>query len=755
MNGSNCPTVKRGRRRHGRVGVNCALALLLIALSVSVFALPCDRTGAKQEGRPRIGLVLGGGGARGAAHVGVLKVLEDMQVPIDCVVGNSMGAIVGGLYASGLSPDDIEREMVNMDWDDVLDDKPARPDQQFRRKRDDDNYLIKKYIGMEDGRIELPLGYIQGQKFDMELTRLTQDASGAETFDELPIPFRAVATDIETGKVVVLSKGNLARSIRASMAVPGAFDPVEIDGLLLVDGLVANNVPVDVARAIGADILIVVNVGTPLAKRGQIKSALDVLNQMSNILSDRNVEMQLATLKEHDILITPELGELSTSDFKRATDAIAVGFKAASTKRDVLAAVANPASNRKREVAARREALGELPVIEFVRIDNRSKLDDAVLTNPFEPLIGKQLDYAALRRSVEELYGWNIFESVRYEVVTEDARKGLLLHVTEKSWGPNYVQLGMNLATDFDGDSSWNIGVSVLKTALNRYAGELRLAGQIGDSPLAFAEFYQPLGRHLRYFISPQMASEGRDLRRFEDGDEIESYRAKRYGGRLAGGRVLGRWGEFRVGVSRFSGDAEKRFGNPPASDIDFEDADAFVRLTYDTLDDRNWPRQGVLAQWDWTESLESLGADANFTQTKMQVSTAHSWGRHTVLGGVRATYTADGIAPVSYLVRSGGFFNLSGFTQDQFSGQHEILLRAGYYQRLGNVEWLPAYAGFSLEYGNVYQDRDDISLAPEDALAAGSVFVGVDTILGPIYLSYGHAEQGNNGVYLFLGRLF
>jgi NTE family protein len=518
---------------------------------------------------------------------------------------------------------------------------------------------------------------------------------------------------------------------------------------------VANNVRVDVGRAIGADVLIVVNVGTPKMKRTQIKSALDVLNQMSNILSDRNVEIQLESLREQDILIMPELGDLSTSDFKRAPDAIAIGLEAASESRGRLAAMSYPASNRGTEIAKRQRALSTSPVIEFVKVENHSKLDDTVLTNPFEPLIGKQLDYATLRRSVEELYGWNIFESVRYEVIREDGRQGLLLHVTEKSWGPNYVQLGMNLATDFDGDSSWNIGASVLKTALNRYAGELRLAGQIGDSPLAFAEFYQPFRRDLRYFISPQVAFEARDFRRFDGDEEVESYRARRYGGRLAGGRVLGRWGELRLGMSRFSGTAEKRFGNPPARDNDFEDADAFVRLTYDTLDDRNWPSQGVLAQWDWIESLESLGADSNFTQSNLLISGARSWGRHTLLGGVRATYTADGNAPVSYLVRSGGFFNLSGFTQDQFAGQHEVLLRAGYYQRLGDVQWLPAYAGFSIEYGNVYQDRGDISLAPSDALAAGSVFVGVDTILGPIYLSYGHAEQGNNSVYLFLGRLF
>jgi NTE family protein len=267
-----------------------------------VLAAPCDKLEAQAQGRPRIGLVLGGGGARGAAHIGVIKVLEEMRIPIDCIAGNSMGAIVGGLYAAGLKSHEIEREMVAMDWDDVLDDKPPRLDQQFRRKRDDDNYLVKKYLGYENGKLEFPLGYIQGQKLDMELARLTVHVAAVKKYDDLPIPFRAVATDIETGAVVVLGAGNLARSIRASMAVPGAFDPVEIDGRLLVDGLVANNVPVDVARAMGADIVIVVDVGTPLMKREAITEVLAIMGQVSNIRGNRKVEEQLRTLRETDVL---------------------------------------------------------------------------------------------------------------------------------------------------------------------------------------------------------------------------------------------------------------------------------------------------------------------------------------------------------------------------------------------------------------------------------------------------------------------
>lgn len=728
---------------------------LMTLWSSSALALPCDKSGAQDQGRPRIGLVLGGGGARGAAHVGVLKVLEEMKIPIDCIAGNSMGAIVGGLYAAGLSPGEIEREMVGMDWDDVLDDKPRRPDQQFRRKRDDDNYLIKKYVGVQDGKIELPLGYIQGQKFDMELARLTHHVSGLKTFDDLPVPFRAVATDIETGKMVVLSKGNLARAIRASMAVPGAFDPVEIDGRLLVDGLVSNNVPVDVGRAMGADVLIVVDVGTPLMKRGEITTALAVIGQMSNILSARNVEEQLKTLQKQDVYVHPDLGDLSTSDFKRAADAIAIGAKAANGERASLAKLKNPSVAQREQIAERKAGLDTKPVIAFVKVDNKSRIGEAVLMHPFKALIGKPLDYKTLRRSVEDVYGWNIFESVRYEVIEEDGKDGLLVHVKEKSWGPNYVQLGIALATDLDGESSWNLGASVLKTALNRYAGEARLAAQIGDSPAAAAEFYQPLDPGLRYFVNPQIFYDARNFSRFEGDDQVEEFRVSRYGGQIAAGRVLGHWGEFRVGMRRYSGEAEQRAGDPATPDFDFDSAEAYLRLTYDTLDNRNWPHSGGLAQWEWLESIEALGADKDFSQSLLSAGYAHSWGRNTVIAGGLFNYTADGEAPVQNRFRAGGFFNLSGFVQDQLSGQQEVLLRTAYYRRLGNIQWLPAYAGVSLEYGNVFEDRDDISLSPEDSLLAGSVFLGLDTILGPVYLGYGHAEQGHDSVYLYLGRLF
>ncbi len=270
---------------------------LLLALALSVAAPMAAAVAATPEQRrPVIGLVLSGGGALGATHIGVLKVLEELNVPIDIVTGTSMGSIVGGLYALGLNAHELESVVNGVDWAKTFQDSPPRGSLPVRRKQEDYGFLLDLKLGIKDGALQLPAGLIQGQRLTLMLRELTVRAHNIKSFDDLPIRYRAVAADLETGQQVILGQGNLASAMRASMSVPGFLPPVEIDGRLLVDGGVANNLPVDVARAMGAEVLIVVDIPTILKKRDQLTTSLDIAGQMLAVLVQQNSIPQIASL---------------------------------------------------------------------------------------------------------------------------------------------------------------------------------------------------------------------------------------------------------------------------------------------------------------------------------------------------------------------------------------------------------------------------------------------------------------------------
>jgi predicted acylesterase/phospholipase RssA len=262
--------------------------------------------------RPRIGLVLSGGGARGGAHVGVIRVLENMQIPIDAVAGTSMGAVVGGLYAAGLSGAEIENVFSELDWQEMIRDRAPRRDLAYRRKQDDRNILARGAVGVrEDATLVLPLGLVQGHKITQVLRAATVRVADVQDFDQLPTPFRALATDLETGEPVVMGKGDLVTVLRASMSAPGVLTPVQVDGRLLVDGGLVDNLPVDLARRMGVDRLIVVDVSFPLAKRDGLGSAFDITNQMLGIMVRRGTLESKQHLRTSDVLIEPNLGAMT------------------------------------------------------------------------------------------------------------------------------------------------------------------------------------------------------------------------------------------------------------------------------------------------------------------------------------------------------------------------------------------------------------------------------------------------------------
>ncbi len=717
-----------------------------------------DNTGnqeSNQAVRPKIGLVLSGGGARGAAHIGVLEVLEEMHVPIYCITGTSMGSIVGGLYASGKSTAEIRKALTSIDWADAFNDNIPREDRSFRRKRDDDLYLVQHKPGIgDDGKIKLPTGLMQGQKIDLIFRELTLPVSDIRDFDKLSIPFRAVATDITTGDAVVLSSGDLAKSMRASMSVPSIFAPVEIDGRLLVDGGVSNNLPVDVARDMGAEIIIAVDISTPLKKREELISALSITAQLSGILTRRNTEEQIASLSDKDILIVPDLGGISSADFGQSDEAIPKGRLAAEQHRGQLAGLAISQADYANIIQALPERETTPPVIDFIKLDNQSRISDAVIMARLHVKTGELLDVQALERDIGIIYGLELFENVAYDVVEEDGRKGLIIHAKERSWGPNYLQLGLEIGDNFKGDSTYNIGAAYTRTAINRLNGEWRTAVQIGEIPGISTGIFQPLDVDSRYFIHPRLFYAKGNYNVFTpDADLIAQYRVSRYGIDIGGGRELGEWGEARLGYRRYAGNLKVRIGEPTLPEEHFNSGELYGRLTVDKLDDLNFPRSGYFGRLEYLWSDTALGADTDFDQILFNGGFAYSWDRNTLLAGATFFTTPDNDAPIQNLFRLGGLFKLSGYQVDELSGQQLGLLKLIYMRRIGDFNLLPIYLGGSLEAGNTWQDTDDIEFG--NLVGAGSLFVGLDTFIGPLYIAYGVAENSHDSFYLYLGKIF
>jgi NTE family protein len=733
-------------------------ALLATLASLAVLSGPASAQTdtqhlTSQTSRPKIGLVLAGGGAKGAAHVGVLKVLEEMRIPIDYVAGTSMGSIIGGLYASGMKPDDIEREIKQIDWIDVFQDEPDREDRSFRRKADDYLYVFQAKPGFKKGAIKLPLAYVHGQKFDLQLNRLTMGVNQIKDFDQLPIPYRAVATDLETGKEVVLKSGNLARSLRASMAVPGAFDPVTIDDKMLVDGGLANNVPVSVAKAMGADIIIVSDLGSDMFKREEITSALSVAGQLVNFLFALNSEAQLKSLGPQDVHIISKLGDIGAGSFDRIAEAMPIGEQAARQATESLRRYSLSQDAYQTHLAARMKPKAEAQTVAFVRIENQSQIGDDVISSQVHAKPGEPLNVAQLEQDIQQIYGLELFETVRYELVEENGKTGVVIQAREKPWGPGYIQGGLITSSNFEGDSAFRLGVTYTSTQINALNGEWRLLGQVGDEPAIAAEIFQPLDPAARYFLLGRLGYSSRNINLFDDqGNRYAEANASGFGMDVSGGMQFGTWGQASLGYHYQSGTVEISTGLP-APEEDFETGEFFVRLAADKLDNVYFPRKGYFGRVDYSVSRESFGSDTDFDQATLAYFHAFSWGRNTLLGGLQIKTTVDGDAPIQSLYRLGGFQNLSGYEQDALTGQQAGLAKLVYYRQIKDLQFFKAYLGASLEVGNVWENTGDMSFG--DTIFAGSAFVGVDTPIGPVYLGYGHNDNSDHSLYLYLGPLF
>lgn len=743
-----------------RLGI---LILIITTLGLSIGGnaraqtVPVDDA---SSSRPRVGLVLSGGGARGAAHIGVLKVLEELRVPIDAIAGTSMGAVVGGLYASGLSAREIESVMTSVNWQEAFRDRPPRKDITFRRKQEDQNFLVKFPLGLRGGRFLLPRGLIQGQTLSQMLRRLTLPVAHIDDFDDLPTPFRALATDLATGEAVVIGEGDLTSAMRASLSAPGVFAPVERDGRILVDGGIAANLPVDVARSMGVDVLIVVDVGFPLQPREKLNSVPVISNQMLAILIRRESERQRASLTDRDVIIDPPLGDASSFDFSIVQRAIDAGEQAALGVRDRLASLALDPVEHERYVALRAERRRNPPAprIDFVRVQSGSERYEKQLRERFSSFIGKELDAEQLTRNVTDFYGEGTLEALDYQVVEEDGRYGLALTARRNSWGPNYVRFGLNLQDDFQGNSRYNAATRFILSEITKPGGEWVWDLQVGETSRIATEIYLPLGVGSPWFVMPHAETRRRNVSLLDGQHSLAEYRVRSTNYGIDFGRVFGNWGEIRVGVLREEGSSRVRVGDPSLPVTHFDAREFFVRLSYDELDDVNFPRYGQLATLEWRGESTTLGSDRSSDRLIFDWLAARSWGRNTAVFWTSAgTSLDDDVTDVRTLFPLGGFFNLSGLRPDSLTGPHFGIARLLAYRQIGRAGPgfldVPTYLGFSYEMGNVWERRSDASFGSLRNNA--SLFLGLDTLIGPVYVAAGFEEGGEEAFYLFLGRTF
>ena len=720
--------------------------LLLCLCPMALFAV--------EKPQPKIGLVLSGGAARGLAHVGVLKALEEQGIRVDAIAGTSMGAVIGGLYASGYKIDELEKLALGIDWKEALSDAPEREDVPFRRKQDDRDFLVKQKLSFrDDGSLGLPLGVIQGQNLALLLESLLAHSSDVRDFDKLPIPFRAVATDIVNGEKVVFRKGHLPQVIRASMSIPAVFAPVEINGQLLVDGGMVDNIPVDVAREMGVDRVIVVDIGTPLRPRKQLTTVFDILNQSTTLMTRSNSEVQLASLTPDDILIQPALSSIGATDFGRSQDIISAGYRATQALAPRLADLRHPADV---QLDIARTAEERTPVITQIKIENDSKIDDAVIRYYIRQPVGEPLDLGRLQRDMGTLYGLDYFDQVQYRVVHKGKERTLVISARAKRSGTDFLRLGLNLSDDMRGDSAFNLGASYRVNGINRLGAEWLTRVQIGDKQELYSEFYQPLDVGSRYFVAPYINAQSQNVESILDNDPIAEYRLERYGFGLNLGRQIGNSGEIRVGIGEAWGKADVRIGDHDLPSTSFNEGFYDIKYSFDSLDNVYFPHSGYDIGLSVRQFDPALGSDDRYRQWEFHLDKALSYGPDTWILGGRYGRTLDKAEVVTSSFLLGGARQLSGFRQDAISGQNISLMRAVYYRRLTPRSYLPfdfpLYAGASLERGRAWNNDNDFD---SGYINAASIFIGFDTPLGPLNFSYGFNDDDQKALYLNLGQTF
>lgn len=702
------------------------------------------------SGVERVALVLGGGGARGAAHIGVVEVLERERIPVSCVVGTSMGALVAGAYVAGVSPEHMREKLKYADWADMFTDKADYSQLSYRTKKINKDLIAGTEIGLsKKGGVQYQSGMIAGEKIKLFFNYLVGDFQGQRQIEDSQLPLAIVATDIGTGERVVLKEGSLSRAMRASMSVPGLMAPVEIDGHKLVDGGLVDNVPVELARELcQATRVIAVNVGSKLRPADEVNSLVSVTAQMIGILTNQNVHRSLAALREDDVYLEPQLGDITATDFRRYAEAADIGKATAeaqlaklrqlSVSQEAYAQWKQQYQDTREIVEAVNEikvAAGELVPEEYIRQFIRQPLDAPI-------------DRAILDQDLIRLYGTGDFQVVDYNIYREGEKSILEILPTERPWTGDSILFGFSITDEYRDGAQINLRGAYRKKWINQRGGEFFALFDIGTEPYLEVEFYQPLDLKQAYFIEPRVVLNRDDINLFEGNSKVAEYRLSSRVADLSLGKNIGLWGQARLGWRYSEVEGRSDFNPFGLSNLEADYSGVIGRVVFDSRNRLYFPSQGWRGDLTYFKEEDGL-----YERVSADLGVAYPWSDFVV--GLYGNYTTSlsGTLPIYDAASLGGFLNLSGYAHNQVLADETIYGHVRLEKIIGRMPLGfngDMRMGVTLETARV---RDAYTLSdPDDTLNSIGIFFGGETPFGPAYVGYGNSLEGSHNIYFQIG---
>ena len=738
--------------------VNRVVVFIIVFSLLNINFLVFGQTSALVK-RPKIGLVLSGGGARGFAHIGVLKVLEENHIPVDYIGGASMGGLVGAMYAMGKSPAEIEEFVASLDWDKLLQISTSFDNLSFRRKEDRRNIPAPITLRGKPNDLKLPNALNSGHEIGLLLDRATLAYSQVRDFDNLPIPFRAVGTDMVRGTSVTLGKGSLSQALRATMSIPAVFSPVEIDGKILSDGGLVNNIPTDVVKAMGADILIVVNIETQLGSRESLESLPGVLSQIINIASAENSRR---SLRQADFIIAPDLQNFTVGDFTQSKPIIELGYEGAEQKVALLKGLAlNDADWQEHLANRRRRELPETsPVPIFVAVSGKDenatktieeKLGDKYDNQPLDK--AKQLELA---KDLSDLTGTGRFDSLDYDITEKDGKTGLLIRtgeIRETTSKPTKLELGFDVNSVEADNVNFNLLARLTFFDVGRYGAEWRNDLRLGSNTLLASEYFRPIGG-TKFFVAPHVSYERRKINFFSDRTRLAQYGSETFQAGVDLGYSLNPRSELRAGLTVGYESAKRRIGDTLLPNIKGRFASANLRYTYDGLDKAQVPTRGILTRNLVNYYFDSADAAGRFAQAETTNLIFRPVGKRNIVFGFgnAGTTFGDTASPLRQFTL-GGPFRLGGYGFEEFRASNYANGGLGV---LYNPKIFPeflggkAYVGAWYEGGSAFEKFGNLNY--RQSVTGGVI---AETPLGPVFIGGSLNENGRGRFYFSFGRLF